>query len=139
MSDRARNSHANSPDRPEQSPGVSTLRGWQPRCDGRRVPNYVVERYRSRSDPDSLGAVADRLAAGARRVSQDGTSVRYVDTIFLPGDEICLHTFEADSATDVRAVLRLVGIEIDRIVPAEQIESREIGSSFHGPVKEEAP
>ena len=81
--------------------------------------------------------MADRLAAGARRVSNDGTSVRYVDTIFLPGDETCLHMFEADSAADVQAVLRLAGIEVDRIVPAEQIESREIGSSLHGPEKEE--
>ena len=63
--------------------------------------------------------------------------MRYVDTIFLPGDEICLHTFEADSAADVQAVLRLAGIEGDRVVPAEQIESREICSSLHGPQKEE--
>ena len=65
--------------------------------------------------------------------------MRYVDTIFLPGDEICLHTFEADSAADVRAVLRLAGIEVDRVVPAEQIESRGIGSRLNGPVKEDAP
>ena len=101
------------------------------------MPSYVVERYRSRSDPDSLPAVADRLAAGARHVSQEGTSVRYVETIFLPGDETCLYTFEAESAADVRAVLRQAGIEVDRIVPAEQIEPREIGSSLDGPEKEE--
>ena len=102
------------------------------------MPNYVVERYRSRSDPDSLPAVADRLAASARHVSQEGTAVRYVDTIFLPSDETCMHTFEADSAADVQAVLRLAGIEVDRIVPAEQIESREIGSTLHGREKGEA-
>ena len=101
------------------------------------MPNYVVERYRSRSDPDTLRAVADRLAAGARRVSQEGTSVRYVETIFLPGDETCLHTFEAESAAVVQAVLRSAGIQVDRIVPAEQLESREIGSSLHRPEKEE--
>jgi hypothetical protein len=100
------------------------------------VANYVVERYRSRSDPDSLQAVADRLATGALHVSHRGISVRYVDTIFLPGDETCLHMFEADSAADVRAVLRLAGIEVDRVVPAEQIESREIGSRIHGSEKE---
>ena len=71
-------------------------------------------------------------------MSQEGTSVRYVDTIFLPSDETCMHTFEADSAADVQAVLRLAGIEVDRIVPAEQIELREIGSTLHGREKEEA-
>jgi len=97
----------------------------------------MVERYRSRSDPDSLCSVADRLAEGARRVSQEGTSVRYVETIFLPDDETCLHTFEADSAADVQAVFRSAGIDFDRIVPAEQIDSLEIGSGLHGPEKEE--
>ena len=99
------------------------------------MPNYVVERYRSRSDPDSLRAVADRRSAGARHVSPEGTSVRYVDTIFLPGDETCMHLFEADSAADVRAVLRLAGIEVDRIVPAEQVEPRRVGASLNGPGK----
>jgi len=102
------------------------------------MPNYVVERYRSRSDPESLRAVADRLAGGARRVSSEGTSVRYVDTIFLPGDETCLHMFEADAAADVRAVLRLAGIDVDRVVPAEQVEPPEVGASSHGPRKEGA-
>jgi len=102
------------------------------------VPNYVVERYRSSSDADSLDAVADRLADGARRVSREGSSVRYVETIFLPGDETCLHAFEADSPADVQAVFRLAGIDVDRIVPAEQIESREIGTSLHRPEKEDA-
>ena len=100
------------------------------------MPNFVVERYRSSSDPDSLRAVADRLTAGARHTDPDGTPVRYVSTIFLPGDETCLHVFEADSEADVLAVTRQAGIEVDRIVPAEQIESRKVGSSVHGSEKE---
>ena len=100
------------------------------------MPNYVVERYRSSSDPDSLRAVADRLIAGARQASLDGASVRHIDTIFLPGDETCLHVFQADSEADVLAVTRQAGIEVDRIVPAEQIESHKVGSRVHGSEKE---
>jgi hypothetical protein len=100
------------------------------------MPNFVVERYRSSSDPDSLGAVADRLTASVRQVGPDGTSLRYVDTIFLPGDETCLHLFEAESEADVRAVTQLAGIDVDRIVQAEQIEPREVGWRVHGPQKE---
>ena len=100
------------------------------------MPNFVVERYRSSSDPDSLWAVAVRLTAGARDARPEGTSVRYVSTIFLPGDETCLHVFEADSEADVLAVTRQAGIEVDRIVPAEQIDSRKVGSSVHGSEKE---
>lgn len=101
------------------------------------MPNFVVERYRPSSDPDGLSAVADRLTAGARQVSADGVSVRYVDTIFLPGDETCLHLFEADSEADVRAVARQAGIDIDRIVPAEQIEPSRAGWRLRGADKEE--
>jgi hypothetical protein len=89
------------------------------------MPSFVVERYRSSSDPDSLSAVAVRLAAGARQISPDGTPVRYVSTIFLPGDETCIDLFEADSEADVLAVTRQAGIEVDRILPAEQIEQKE--------------
>ena len=101
------------------------------------MPNFVVERYRPSSDLDSLSAVADRLTAGARQVSPDGTSVRYLDTIFLPGDETCLPLFQADTEANVRAAARQAGVEVDRIVRAEQIEPREVGWRFHGPTKEE--
>jgi hypothetical protein len=88
------------------------------------MPNYVVERYRPSSDPQSLRSVADRLTAGAQHLSDEGTAVRYMDTIFLPDDETCLHLFEAGSEADVRAVARRAGVEVDRVVPAEAIEPR---------------
>ena len=90
------------------------------------MPNYVVERYRSRSDPDSLRAVADRLAAGARSATTLGY-VRYVHTIFVPEDETCLHLFEADSEADVRAVVRRAGLDVDRVLQTEQVEPSEVG------------
>ena len=86
------------------------------------MPNYVIELYGPSADAETLRAVADRLAAGARHLSGQGTLVRYIDTIFLPGDETCLHLFEAGSEADVRAVARRAGIDVDRVVPAEQIE-----------------
>ena len=102
------------------------MRGHRARCDGRPMPNYLVERYRSRSDPDSLRAVADRLVAGARSAAPHG-SVRYVHTIFVPEDETCLHLFEADSEADVRAVARQAGLQVDRLLRAEQVEPTEVG------------
>jgi hypothetical protein len=85
------------------------------------MPNFVVERYRSRSDSESLRTIADRLVAGARQATPDGASVRYVHTIFLPDDETCLHLFEAESEADVRSVARRACIEIDRLVVVEQV------------------
>jgi Protein of unknown function (DUF4242) len=86
------------------------------------MPNYVIELYGSSSDVPSVRSAADRLAAGARRLSDEGTRVRYLDTIFLPGDETCFHLLEAGSEEDVRAVARNAGIDADRIVPARQID-----------------
>ena len=53
--------------------------------------------------------------------------VRYVHTIFVPEDETCLHLFEADSEADVWAVTRRAGLEVDRVLQAEQVEPSEVG------------
>jgi hypothetical protein len=86
------------------------------------MPNYVLELYGPGSDQRSVRSAADRLAVSARQLCEEGTPVRYLDTIFLPGDETGLHVFEAGSEADVRAAARRAGIEADRVVPAEQIE-----------------
>ena len=86
------------------------------------MARYVVELYRPSSGAESLRGGADRLAESARQLSREGNTVRYLDTIFLPTDETCLHLFEAVSEADVRAVATRTGIDVDRVVPAEQIE-----------------
>jgi hypothetical protein len=96
------------------------------------MPSYVAELYRPNSGAKSLRSSADRLAATARQLSEEGTRVRYVDTIFLPSDETCLHLFEAGSEADVRAVARRAGIDVDRVVPTEQLEPRDAGSRPQG-------
>jgi len=85
------------------------------------MPNYLVELYRPDSDADSLRGSTDRLTATARELSREGIPVRHLDTIFLPTDETCLHLFEADSEDDVRALAHRAGIDVDRIVRAEQV------------------
>ncbi len=86
------------------------------------MARYVVEVYRPSSGVETLQGVAERLAASARQLSQEGTAVSYLDTIFLPTDETCLHLVEAVREADVRAVATRAGIDVDRVVPAEQIE-----------------
>jgi hypothetical protein len=101
------------------------------------MPNYVVELYRPSSDAQTLRGVADRLATGARQLSREGTPVRYLETIFLPGDETCLHRFEAGSEAEVLAVARRAGIDVDRVVPAEHLEPGGAGSTLEGPEEKE--
>jgi hypothetical protein len=77
------------------------------------MPDYLVELY-TVTDPDS----ADLARLG------DGTAVRYVRSILIPGDETCLHLVEADSAEDVAQAFEQAGLEADRIVEAVDLQGR---------------
>ena len=76
------------------------------------MPEYVVELYTS-SDPDP--AVLARLG--------QGTSVRYLRSILIPGDETCLHLVEADSAEHVGEAFERAGLAADRIVKAVGLQA----------------
>jgi len=74
------------------------------------MPEYVVEL----ADPDS--ALLARLG--------DGTAVRYLRSILIPGDETCLHLVEADSPEPVAEAFERAGLEADRIVEAVDLQRR---------------
>jgi nucleotide-binding universal stress UspA family protein len=84
---------------------------------------YDVEPYRPSSGAESLRGGADRLAESARALGREGSTVRVVDTILLPTDETWLHLIDAASEAEVRAVAERAGIDVDRVVPAEQVET----------------
>jgi hypothetical protein len=80
------------------------------------VTSFLVETYA----PAAAG-IAD-LGARARSArttaSPAGTPVRYLRSIFVPGDEMCFHLFDARSAEAVREAIERVGLSPDRIVEA---------------------
>lgn len=68
---------------------------------------YLVEIYGTEgADPAALAGLAD------------GSSVRYLRSIVIPGDETCLHLVRADSIEDVEAAFERIGLTADRIVDA---------------------
>ena len=71
------------------------------------MPEYLVELY-SVKDPDP---------AALRRLGHR-TSVRYLRSILIPGDETCLHLVDADSVEEVTQAFQQAGLEADRIVEA---------------------
>ena len=77
------------------------------------MPEYLVELY----------SVADPDAAALARLG-DGTTVRYVRSILIPGDETCLHLVEADSAEQVAEAFERAGLQADRIVEAVGLQRR---------------
>ena len=76
------------------------------------MPEYLVELY-TVAGPDSAGLA--RLG--------DGTAVRYLRSILIPGDETCLHLVEADSVERVAEAFEQVGLEADRIVEAVGLQA----------------
>jgi hypothetical protein len=79
---------------------------------------YLAETYLARSSLADLGSVADRVAAAAAALTAAGRPVRYVRTVFVPGDETCFHFFEARALDDARAAAEEVEIDPDRVVEA---------------------
>jgi hypothetical protein len=82
------------------------------------MPSYLVESYLPHGRSDELPAAAARARGAARALSDEGKRVRYVRSALLPGDELCLHLFEADSPALVSEVSELAGITAERVVEA---------------------
>lgn len=79
---------------------------------------FMVER-------DLKGITMVQLAAAQRRAidfsdgfQQEGRSVRYIRTTYVPGEERSMCLFEAESADDVEAVNKSAQIPYVRVVEA---------------------
>ena len=85
------------------------------------MPQYLVEHYVSRDGQ----AVVEHEAALARHAAEqlclEGTSVRYLRSIFVPDDETCFHVYEADSVDGVRAAVARARLPLERV--SEAIET----------------
>ena len=76
------------------------------------MPEYLVELY----------TVADPDPAALARLG-DGTAVRYLRSILIPGDETCLHLVEADSVEQVAEAFEQARLKADRIVEAVGLQA----------------
>jgi hypothetical protein len=75
---------------------------------------YLVETYHSSMADPAAAEHAARSAAEATAAS--GDPVRYVQSIVVPGDEVCFHIFEAPSSDAIRRALEERAISYERIV-----------------------
>lgn len=80
---------------------------------------FLVERYLKRTARRDPASEARALRRCARELTREGASVRYVRSIFLPGDETCLDLYVASSAELVSKATRRAGLSYDRIVAYE--------------------
>jgi hypothetical protein len=82
----------------------------------RAMPSYLVESYHPRGHPAALPAEAARARSAAQGLWAEGKRIRYLRSALLPGDELCLHLFEADSAGLVSQASERAGISPERVV-----------------------
>jgi hypothetical protein len=85
------------------------------------MPSYLIESYLPRTRTGELPAVVSRLRRATESLTAEGTRAHYLRTTFLPGDELCLHLLEADSAATASEASRRAAIEPARVIEAESV------------------
>jgi len=86
------------------------------------MEQYLVELYLPRADATRLRDAAHRAHAAAEEMTREGTPIRYLRAIFLDGDEICFHLYEAESRELVLEAARRAAIAVERVLEAIDVE-----------------
>ena len=79
---------------------------------------YMVDRDLPRITPEGLAALQGAEIAAARELSAAGRPVRYIRSLFIPGETRCLCLFEAGDAATVAALNEQAQLPYSRIVAA---------------------
>lgn len=83
------------------------------------MAEFLLEFYVSRTDPAVVESGVERTRHAAERLARErGSRVRFVRSIFVPGEETCFYLYEADAADDVREVARSAGLPFERVIEA---------------------
>lgn len=82
------------------------------------MPSFLVESYLAQSP-----ALLEQARSRARQAAELGEGVRYLRTMFVPGDETCFHLFEAPSSRVLGDAARMAALRYTRIV--ETVDQRE--------------
>jgi hypothetical protein len=82
------------------------------------MPKYLVETYLSRGHSSDRQDWERRVRSACEELTQEGTSVRFEHTIYVPDDEICFFTFDAQSSRDATQAAKRAGLGAIRVVEA---------------------
>lgn len=88
------------------------------------MPSFAVEVYTTGLGRPDLEALGARIQAASEDVVLEGEEVRYVESIFFPPDELCLHLFEGPSAEAVGKTSERAGLVAERVVEAVRSSGR---------------
>jgi Nickel responsive protein SCO4226-like len=77
------------------------------------MAEFLVEVYLSRGNAHD--ASADRARRAARELTDEGTPVVYLSSIFVPEDETCFFLYQAASAEAVREAAQRASLRFERV------------------------
>ncbi|MGQ0735427.1 MAG: nickel-binding protein [Acidobacteriota bacterium] len=84
---------------------------------------YAVERQLSGIDAKGLAAAQRAAKEIGERYTLGGRPLRYIRSVFIPGEERSLCLFEAQDGETVLAANREAGLPVDRVFEALDLPS----------------
>ena len=90
------------------------------------MPQYVVERHLPNFTGEQVVAAAKRAKEATSEMTREGTPVRYLRSIFIPGEDKCYCLFEGESAEAVRQANQRAELPVENISEALSITTEEI-------------
>lgn len=82
------------------------------------MPSYLVETFLAHGAAGERQAREGNARFAAEAMTREGTRVRFVGSIHVPGDEICFFTFEAPSGSIAALLAQRAGLDPLRVVEA---------------------
>ena len=89
------------------------------------MPVYMVERELPGITMEQLADAQKKAIQTGKELTAEGRQVRYLRSMFVPGECRCMCLFEAASAENVKEANERAQIPFTRIVPAADLESPE--------------
>ena len=90
------------------------------------MPQYVVERHLPNFTGEQLAAAAKRAKQTTLAMTREGMPVRYLRSIFIPGEDKCYCLFEGESAESVLQANQRADLPVQSISEALSITTEEI-------------
>lgn len=86
--------------------------------------HYLVELQRPPAGWEALQQLSADARVSAERLSAEGTSVRFLRSIFVPEADSCFFLYEGASAEAVGEAGRRAALTVERVAPVVQLPNR---------------
>ncbi len=90
------------------------------------MSRYMVERHLPGFTSEQVSAAARSAKQATTQMSSEGTPIRYLRSIFVPGEDKCYCLFDGPSAEAVREANERANLPFQRIVEALQVEAEDL-------------